>query len=762
MYLHNWVAGGMESTARLGIVLGFVLWLASSAQASDVTKDTVIIVNTRANYSASLVFTASSLDGETSYPQLDVNATVASSAAVTLDLSPTGPKGVPLLWSLSVSIYRPVSANVQGLEFEVFTNPSRLIRVSQPSPNDISLKVTTNETIDLKNSKPDHVVDKATVLAVNDGDNSTDRVMVPLYVNATSDNCYKCRAWALQGDEGELLENDGMYLKVGTNFGTMFDVFKPVGNRSTRAGEVFNDGRFQLTLEEKGEYLLLCHGHETTGDVVDCAMYQTKRGVDTFAPLWHAVLALFLISVVLSTLLFLDRRYQLWLRMQCRTHDRLVNTDLGDTEEFSGSKYTSRVASNDDSEASEAAGALQSRRAQLGNDASTPPRGKRLKKRLRSLDTFRGLSLIIMIFVNYEGGRYWFFNHSRWNGLTVADCVFPWFIWIMGTSMVISFNSLRRKGLSKCSMAMKVIRRAVILFCIGLFLNNGYDLKHWRIPGVLQRFGVSYLVVGLVDIFVPTLRIVSKVSPVYDIVAYLPQWIIMISLVIIHTAITFGMHVPGCPTGYLGPGGIADDNAYPKCTAGAAGYLDKLLFGPDHTYGGPTCLDTYHCEPYDPEGALGSLTSIFLCFLGCQAGRILVVYEQGVPRITRWIVWGCVLGAIGTGLCQASQNTGLIPINKNLWSLSFILVLGAGAFMLLSVCYILVDVLEIWSGAPFYYPGMNSIFVYVGSELLQKFFPFSFQVSSGHSGILASSLVGVSVWLVVAFYLHHIKFFLKI
>ena len=81
------------------------------------------------------------------------------------------------------------------------------------------------------------------------------------------------------------------------------------------------------------------------------------------------------------------------------------------------------------------------------------------------------LSLIIMIFVNYGGGGYWFFNHSAWNGLTVADLVFPWFVWIMGVSVVFSYQSRRKDQI--WSRLYQVFRRSIILFGLGLFLNNG-------------------------------------------------------------------------------------------------------------------------------------------------------------------------------------------------------------------------------------------------------------------------------------------------
>lgn len=86
--------------------------------------------------------------------------------------------------------------------------------------------------------------------------------------------------------------------------------------------------------------------------------------------------------------------------------------------------------------------------------------------------------------VNYGGGGYYFFNHSSWNGLTVADLVFPWFIWIMGTSMAISFKKFESQLIR--DLLYKLFRRAIILFALGLFLNGGFvELEHWRIPGVL-------------------------------------------------------------------------------------------------------------------------------------------------------------------------------------------------------------------------------------------------------------------------------------
>ncbi|CAF3946129.1 unnamed protein product, partial [Rotaria sp. Silwood1] len=117
---------------------------------------------------------------------------------------------------------------------------------------------------------------------------------------------------------------------------------------------------------------------------------------------------------------------------------------------------------------------------------------KLLPKRLRSLDTFRGFSLMVMIFVNYGGGGYWFFKHSIWNGLTVADLVFPWFTWIMGVSIVFSHCSMRAKSVRKRIIFLKICRRTLILFILGLILQGGYS--RWvyiRIFGVLQRLAIN-------------------------------------------------------------------------------------------------------------------------------------------------------------------------------------------------------------------------------------------------------------------------------
>lgn len=425
-----------------------------------------------------------------------------------------------------------------------------------------------------------------------------------------------------------------------------------------------------------------------------------------------------------------------------------------------------------------------SKRQMEGSRSSIDLDKTKKRKRVISLDVFRGMCITIMIFVNYGGGGYWFFNHSLWNGLTVADLVFPWFIFIMGVAVPLSFQALQKQDKSQIQILYKIIRRSIILFALGLFINNGANILFWRIPGVLQRFAVAYCVTGIIVVFVPTLG--SKQVPEENLEetdnllhnshvpvpkyksSFFPfslHWAIALTLLSLWTIITFLLPVPGCPRGYIGPGGLQDDSKYANCTGGAAGYIDKMVFGETHMYQNPTCKELYQTGGYDPEGLLGNLTSIFLCMLGVLAGRILQVHALPIKRIMRWTAWGVFFCSLAALLCRVSQNDGWIPINKNLWSASFVFLMGGGGFLVLTVCYLLVDVWKIWNGAPFIYVGMNSITIYLGSETLSGYFPFLFYTShsyASHALTLGANVLGTASWAFIAYMMFRNNFFVNI
>ncbi|XP_029525716.1 heparan-alpha-glucosaminide N-acetyltransferase isoform X4 [Oncorhynchus nerka] len=309
--------------------------------------------------------------------------------------------------------------------------------------------------------------------------------------------------------------------------------------------------------------------------------------------------------------------------------------------------------------------------------------------------------------------------------------------------------------------------------------QNQQDCAHWtlsevswswlRIPGVLQRLGFTYFILSLMQTFCGMREIPLSRGrwwdPVQDVVLYWPEWIFIILLETLWLCLTFLLPVPNCPTGYLGAGGIGDNGLYPNCTGGAAGYIDKWLLG-DNIYHWPTCKAMYRTtQPFDPEGVLGTINSIVMGFMGMQAGKILIFYrKKDISVLSRFLVWAILLGNSAAILSKCTRDEGFIPVNKNLWSLSYITCMGCFSFLLLGVMYFVMDIKGWWGGQPFIYPGMNSIFVYVGHSLLGSYFPFSWEMRfvDSHWEKLFQSLWATSLWVLIAFLLYRKKFFLKI
>jgi heparan-alpha-glucosaminide N-acetyltransferase len=242
--------------------------------------------------------------------------------------------------------------------------------------------------------------------------------------------------------------------------------------------------------------------------------------------------------------------------------------------------------------------------------------------------------------VNYGAGGYSILDHSKWDGLSLADLVFPIFVWTQGVSMAISFASARRRGATASGMLAKVLARAAKLFGLGLFLNNGSSLSEWRVLGVLQYFAVSYAIVGTVEVLLPPVAAPAGDAEVMaaedqeeggrrhgggggdkaatpatllealwaDYGRYAAQWAVMTAIAALYLTLQYLLPVPGCPTGYTGPAGLSGQGALlgAECAGGAHGYVDRLLFGEHHIYhrlngdGVPvsaaTCADTYLCN----------------------------------------------------------------------------------------------------------------------------------------------------------------------
>lgn len=214
--------------------------------------------------------------------------------------------------------------------------------------------------------------------------------------------------------------------------------------------------------------------------------------------------------------------------------------------------------------------------------------------------------------------------------------------------------------------------------------------------GVLQRFGISYLVcASLHVIFYQRHRILPGTNmwkSMYDVLLIKFEWLCAITYVGIYLLLTFAAKPPDCPRGYLGPGGKYNMAEYPNCAGGIAGYVDKLILTENHMYQHSSAKSIYNSPSFDPEGIFGCLLSIVQVIIGLQCGITLITYSDAKSRIYRWLSWAFLLGLCGGLLCSFSKEDGLIPVNKNLWSLSFVCITSCFAFIALTICYFLIDV----------------------------------------------------------------------
>ncbi|CAF2968996.1 unnamed protein product, partial [Rotaria sp. Silwood2] len=402
-------------------------------------------------------------------------------------------------------------------------------------------------------------------------------------------------------------------------------------------------------------------------------------------------------------------------------------------------------------------------------------------KRLLSLDAFRGFALIAMIFVNYGGGGYAQFEHSPWHGITFADIVFPLFVWILGASLIFSLKNALDKGVSKRTLLIKVAMRTLKLFIIGFILNTRFkvDLNNVRILGVLQRFAIVYGVIGIIEVLCTRSRQYSltasfnnnikhtstittttvksgrtkRVTAVFRDISNFPlQWLLIIGLTTIWVLVVYLVPFEDCPAGYLGPGGLHENGKYENCTGGITGYIDRIIFTNKHLYQYPTCQLVYGCKlPFDPENLLGVIPTIFLAYLGVQAGRILVMYQSDLDRLIRLFAWGVFTTAIGVGLTSGTFIDGPMPLNKNLWTLSFSFFTAGVAFLGFSIMYIFIDKLKYWNATPFQYPGTNSILIYIAHIVFATYFPVQWVVVNTHAAHLAMALWGCIFWIIIAY-----------
>lgn len=351
--------------------------------------------------------------------------------------------------------------------------------------------------------------------------------------------------------------------------------------------------------------------------------------------------------------------------------------------------------------------ALQtSQTAALTVDAKGPFRAERIQ----SVDVFRGLTIALMILVNNNGDfrtAYWPLLHSEWNGWTPTDLVFPFFIFIVGVSMVYSFRSRLARGDSKSAILMHAFRRAAILFAIGVLLINSfpdhYNPAHIRIYGVLQRIAICYLVAA---VFVLWTGIEGKIAVIG--VCLIGYWILMRYVPVP------GFGVPTHNIPLLDP----DRNW--------VAWLDrKLLMG--HLYEGVR----------DPEGLLSTIPAIGTVLFGVLTGEWLRSKASAGRKALGMLIFGAI------GLAAGEFFNISFPINKKLWTSSYVLFTAGFALVVLALCYWLLDVRKLrgrWT-MPVLVFGMNAIAAYTLSEMLAAGLDSWVLTSHAHSGISMQELI---------------------
>lgn len=315
-------------------------------------------------------------------------------------------------------------------------------------------------------------------------------------------------------------------------------------------------------------------------------------------------------------------------------------------------------------------------------------------KRLTSLDAFRGFTIAAMILVNSPGSYravYPQLRHAAWNGWTFADTVFPFFLFIMGVSMAFSFAAHQENSLAGSRLDLRIVKRTIILFGLGLFMNSYpvFHLSTLRIPGVLQRIALCYLF---------TSQIIRKCGP-------RGQSCWLLGLLASYWLMMRFIPVPGIGAGVLEPGN------------NLAAYVDsQLLQG--HIWG--------QYETQDPEGIVSTIPAIGTTLFGVLTGNWLRTPLSGRIKTIGMICAGTVLIALGMALDHR------LPINKNLWTSTFSIFMAGLALVSMAVFYWLIDVIgyKRWAGV-FVIFGMNAIVVYFLSEILDTSLRFLLQHVSG-------------------------------
>ncbi len=327
-------------------------------------------------------------------------------------------------------------------------------------------------------------------------------------------------------------------------------------------------------------------------------------------------------------------------------------------------------------------------------------------ERLVSLDVFRGMTVAGMLLVNNPGtwsAIYPPLEHAAWNGWTPTDLIFPFFLFIVGITTELSLRARRARGDHDGAILRQILRRGALIFLFG-FLLSGFPfftwppalpeatflervvdrLAHWRVLGVLQRIGLAYLFGALL-----TWRTTLK-----------QQFGILAALLFGYWALMTLVPVPDT--------GVAGRFVLDKPDQLLSAWLDRTILGTNHLWIG--------AKTWDPEGLLSTVPAIGTMILGTFAGRWIARQER---TLTDRLAGLFAVGAM-------TMMLGLVwhwvfPINKSIWSSSYVLFTAGMGAVSLATCMWIIDVMQVrrWT-FPFVVYGTNPMLAFVGSGLMAR------------------------------------------
>ncbi len=301
------------------------------------------------------------------------------------------------------------------------------------------------------------------------------------------------------------------------------------------------------------------------------------------------------------------------------------------------------------------------------------------------IDIFRGIAIALMIIVNNQGdwgNVFRIFRHASWHGFLGADIVFPLFLFIMGASLPLSINTQLSYGISRGALTVRILRRTAILIAIGIVINllPHFNIATVRIPGVLQRIGLCYGAVGLIYLFMKPRS----------------QYIFAATIMTLYTAALL----------FIGPDGFGLHPLTPEDTI--CYMIDRTLFA-GHTYAHAPIAG------FDPEGLLSTLPAIVSTMVGFFVSDVRT--KRGNTERTEAILLGVAIASMIAGIIIAP----VLPINKNLWTPSYVLLTSGISICIITILKIIEDrgKTGAWS-QPFRWLGTNSLFIYIASSAAGK------------------------------------------